>query len=225
MLTRVLPSQLIAVSVLTLASFLVTSALHYNRTPKPKTNAYINAFLSILWMLGFALLAWNLSGLLSHQCTIDNWTSDLGVMVCRIYKALMSFAVIGMITTLLALTLDILTHRQSAQLGAYNSMGGASARVSIIKTPLQAFSDLHSDPAMDSPYREPDLEIPEFSHDMKKPYKTQRPIEVAQFGYAAPSEQTSYGGAYSGFEHEKEDGDLGMGMAALGRGYSDREGV
>ena len=150
---------------------------------------------------------------------------ELGVKSRWSYKLNIANFPFTRITTLLALTLDILTHRQSAQLGAYNSMGGASARVSIIKTPLQAFSDLHSDPAMDSPYREPDLEIPEFSHDMKKPYKTQRPIEVAQFGYAAPSEQTSYGGAYSGFEHEKEDGDLGMGMAALGRGYSDREGV
>lgn len=32
------------------------------------------------------------------------------------------------------------------------------------------------------------------SYDSARPYKVQRPIEAQQFGYSAPSEQTSYGG-------------------------------
>lgn len=32
------------------------------------------------------------------------------------------------------------------------------------------------------------------SHDAARPYKVQKPIEAQQFGYSAPSEQTSYGG-------------------------------
>lgn len=32
------------------------------------------------------------------------------------------------------------------------------------------------------------------SHDAARPYKVQKPIEAQQFGYNAPSEQTSYGG-------------------------------
>jgi hypothetical protein len=57
---------------------------------------YINTFLTLLWMLGFALLCWNLWGTLTHQCSIENWEHDTGVMVCMIYKALTVFSATGM---------------------------------------------------------------------------------------------------------------------------------
>lgn len=42
-------------------------------------------------------------------------------------------------------------------------------------------------------FREPSLEFPEYSHEVKKPHKeTQRPIEVTSFEYQAPAEQTAY---------------------------------
>jgi hypothetical protein len=41
---------------------------------------------------------------------------------------------------------------------------------------------------------EPDLEYPEYSHEVKRPYKPQRQIEVSSFGYERPTEQTSYDG-------------------------------
>ena len=41
----------------------------------------------------------------------------------------------------------------------------------------------------------PLLEVPEFSYEVRKPYKVQQTIEVDHFGYSAPSEQTSYDGA------------------------------
>lgn len=189
-------------------------------------------------MLGFALLAWNLSGLLSHQCTIANWSSDLGVMVCRIYKALMSFTITGMyvvsslltdpfslpatifvtireilanlqphrLSTLLALTLDILMHRKTSHRGNYNPMQDTKT----ISNPI--FSD---NPASSrSAYREPSLEFPEYSHEVKKPYRVQKPIEVQHFGYAAPTEQTSYGGPAA------DQGDLGL-SKGLHDGYVD----
>jgi hypothetical protein len=43
--------------------------------------------------------------------------------------------------------------------------------------------------------REPSLEFPAYSHEVKQPYKAQKPIESHQFGYNAPAEQTSYDGA------------------------------
>ena len=50
-----------------------------------------------------------------------------------------------------------------------------------------------------SPYESEGIETAysygrEPSHDVARPYKVQKPIEVQQFGYSAPSEQTSYGG-------------------------------
>ncbi|MCJ1316288.1 hypothetical protein MMC15_001609 [Xylographa vitiligo] len=197
---------LLTVSVLTLASFIATSVFYHQRTLKPRTNAFVNGFLSVLWMLGFALLAWNLAGLLSHKCTIENWSSELGVMVCRIYKALMSFTVIGMLATLCALVLDVRTHRATSHLGAYGSMRDPHSDTKNLLHPAPNFSDNPNTPS----YREPDLEFPEFSHETKQPYRVQKPIEAGQFGYAAPTEQTSYAGA-------ADMGDLGL---MQGAGYA-----
>jgi len=90
------PQQLISVSAFTLASFIVTSFLHRQRTLKPIYNVYCNSFLSLLWCVGFSLLSWNLSITLRHRCSIENWSTEAGVMVCRIYKALEAFAASGM---------------------------------------------------------------------------------------------------------------------------------
>lgn len=79
-----------------MASFIVTSFLHYQRSLKPLYNIFLNSFLNLLWITGSGLLVWNLSGTLSHRCDIDNWGSEAGVMVCRIYKALTAFAIIGL---------------------------------------------------------------------------------------------------------------------------------
>jgi hypothetical protein len=44
-------------------------------------------------------------------------------------------------------------------------------------------------------HREPGIEFPEYSHEAKRPYKTQRAMEAEQFGYRVPEEQTAYEGA------------------------------
>ena len=61
---------------------------------------------------------------------------------------------------------------------------------------LEATYDQRRDP---SPYGSGGIEAAyshsrEPSHDAARPYKVQKPIEAQQFGYSAPSEQTSYGG-------------------------------
>lgn len=173
---------LISVSCFTIASFIVTSILHYQRSLKPLYNIFVNSFLNVLWMLGFGLLVWNLSGTLSNRCDIDNWDSEAGVMVCRIYKALTAFATVGMLATMFALVLDIRAHLQQNNRGTYDTMGNSK--------PIPGLHPgLHSEN-----YREPSLEFPEYSHEAKKPYKAQRPIEAQRFGYSAPSEQTAYDG-------------------------------
>ena len=47
-------------------------------------------------MVGFGLLTWNLSSLLSNRCDIEHWDHETGVMICRIYKSLETFSVTGM---------------------------------------------------------------------------------------------------------------------------------
>jgi hypothetical protein len=64
---------------------------------------------------------------------------------------------------------------------------------------------------MDIDTREQPLQSPEWAHEAKGTYKTQRPIEVNQFGYSAPSEQTAYDGA-------RVSADLGMQWGRNGDG-------
>lgn len=52
--------------------------------------------LSLLWALSWSLLTWNMSGTLTHTCNTENWNDTSGVMICRIYKALFTFALVGL---------------------------------------------------------------------------------------------------------------------------------
>ena len=139
-------------------------------------------------------------------------------MVCRLYKSLTAFTVTGLVSTLLALALDLHVQRSSTQLGSYNQMldikaptdlrssspfhGGAEGfepahgreRSPYHTGGLEASYDQRRDP---SPYEGADTAYShrrDPSHDLARPYKVQKPIEAQQFGYSTPSEQTSYGG-------------------------------
>ena len=89
-------NQLFTVSLLTIASYAATVFFYHRRSLKPTVSACIDGFLSVIWLLGFALLFWNLRGTLTHRCHILNWGTDAGVMVCRLYKTLAAFTTIGM---------------------------------------------------------------------------------------------------------------------------------
>ncbi|MCJ1229155.1 hypothetical protein MMC12_005820 [Toensbergia leucococca] len=176
---------LLFVSLLTKLTIVTTSIFYHFRTLPPKLNLFSNLGLLVLWMLGFALLAWNLSGTLSHRCTTANWSNEAGIMVCRLYKALTAFAITGLTTTLCAVLLDLRTYRLTTHRGKYNPMMDIKHPF-----PISSPSNPHD------PYQPP-RDIPEFSHEITKPYKVQQTIEVQQFGYSAPSEQTTYDGAGS----------------------------
>lgn len=89
-------SQLLSVSSFTTASIFGTAFFYYMRTLKPGLSSYINSFLSALWILGFTLLSWYLNGLLINRCDIENWDTTIGVMVCKMYKAVETFTIVGM---------------------------------------------------------------------------------------------------------------------------------
>lgn len=92
----VLVLQLLSVSSCTNISIIITTYFYHERDLKPRLSLYINSFLTFLWCLGFALLTWNISGLLNAQCSITQWEHETGVMICRLYKALESFTITGM---------------------------------------------------------------------------------------------------------------------------------
>jgi len=187
---------LLAVSSLTNVSVLFTAFFYHYRQLRPRLSSMINIFLTLLWMLGFALLTWNLSGTIKHKCNIDNWTHETGIMVCRIYKALEAFTITGLLATAGSLVLDFYTIRKSAARGIYNTMGDAKqpGHTRGIDSTDDFSTAIHAGETSAN-YREPSLEFPEYSHEASKPYKAQRTMESQNFGYNQPSEQTSYGGA------------------------------
>ncbi|KAH8722924.1 hypothetical protein GQ44DRAFT_621446 [Phaeosphaeriaceae sp. PMI808] len=114
---------LMAVSLLTLLALTTTIALHCFYGLNPVLNTVLNSSLALLWAVSFSLLSWWSSGTLTHVCNRENWDDELGISVCRLYKALFSFSLLGLITTLLALALDIHVQRQATARGHFQAIG------------------------------------------------------------------------------------------------------
>ena len=88
--------QLTAASLASVAALTVTIFLHCLTGLNPKLNLLVNSFLAILWSLSWALLTWYMSGTLANKCDVGHWNEDVGIMVCRIYKALFTFTLVGL---------------------------------------------------------------------------------------------------------------------------------
>ena len=84
-------ASLASVAVLTFTIF-----LHCFSGLNPRLNIALNSFLSVLWAVGWSLLTWYMSGTLTNMCDIEHWNEDIGIMVCRIYKALFAFTLTGL---------------------------------------------------------------------------------------------------------------------------------
>jgi len=116
-------TQLLSVSLLTLLSLTTTIVLHCFYGLNPVLNTLLNSLLALLWAVSFSLLSWWSSGTLSHVCSRDNWDSEVGISVCRLYKALFSFSLLGLVATLVALILDVHVQRQATARGRFQQIG------------------------------------------------------------------------------------------------------
>lgn len=85
----------------------------------PLLNVVLNSVLLVLWSLAFALLSGWSSGTLAHVCNRANWTDATGVAICRTYKALFSFSLFGVVSTLVALILDVHVQRGATKRGKF----------------------------------------------------------------------------------------------------------
>ena len=111
-----------SVSLFTLAALTCTIFLHIRHGLSASLNLTLNAVLALLWAVSFALLAWWCSGTLAHVCDAQNWESEAGISVCRMYKALFSFALLGFVATALALGLDIRVMRSARKRGVFQQL-------------------------------------------------------------------------------------------------------
>lgn len=89
-------AQLTVVSILTVFFLTVTIILHCCFGLNPAFNLGLNTCLFVLWGMGFGMLAWWMWGTLTHYCDVLNWNDSTGIMVCRIYKALFTFSLLGL---------------------------------------------------------------------------------------------------------------------------------
>ncbi|KAF2870262.1 hypothetical protein BDV95DRAFT_463261, partial [Massariosphaeria phaeospora] len=113
---------LLAVSLLTILSLTTTIVLHCFHGLNVSVNLLINSIIVILWSVSLILLSWWSSGTLSHVCNRDSWEDETGVAVCRAYKALFSFTLVGVASTLAALVLDIHTQRTVRRRGRFTQL-------------------------------------------------------------------------------------------------------
>ncbi|PQE30922.1 marvel domain-containing 2 protein [Rutstroemia sp. NJR-2017a WRK4] len=110
---------LLSISLATVAALTLTIILYNFTYLSPKFNSILNTFIAIFWMLGFGLLSWSLSRTLHRQCNYANWGSSVAINVCRQYKSVWAFTLIGTLSTLAALALDISTHIKATKKGVY----------------------------------------------------------------------------------------------------------
>ncbi|KAF7873986.1 hypothetical protein EAF04_002658 [Stromatinia cepivora] len=110
---------LLSISLATVAALTLTIILYNFTYLSPKFNCLFNGTASIFWMLGFGLLSWSLSNTLERSCDVQTWRSSTAVGVCREYKSLWTFTLIGTLSTLAALGLDIWTHMKTIERGMY----------------------------------------------------------------------------------------------------------
>lgn len=59
---------------------------------------------------------------MGHVCNAANWDSSTGVSICREYKALFSFALLGFLATLLAFLLDVHVQRKATSRGKFTAL-------------------------------------------------------------------------------------------------------
>lgn len=114
--------QLFAISLSTMLVLIVTIVLHCVYSLNPILNTTLNSALALVWAVSFSLLSWWSSGTLTHVCNIDNWDDDVGISVCRLYKALFSFALLGLVSTLAALLLDVRVQRSATKRGRFQQL-------------------------------------------------------------------------------------------------------
>jgi hypothetical protein len=115
--------QLLIAAALSLLNILLTTLIHCSCGLSPKLSITANAILLILWAISLGLICWSLSGTITTSCTTTYWGNSTGVSVCRSYKALFTFTIIGLVAHIAALWLDIIVRRRQNRFGTYGAMG------------------------------------------------------------------------------------------------------
>ncbi|KAJ5595101.1 uncharacterized protein N7459_001309 [Penicillium hispanicum] len=118
---------LLITAVLSLVNVIFTSLINCSRGLSPKFSIFLNILLLILWAVSLGLLAYSMSGTILTSCGTKYWANSTGISICRSYKALFTFTVLGCAAHIAALALDVIVRRRQTRLGAYGPMESTAA--------------------------------------------------------------------------------------------------
>lgn len=68
-----------------------------------------------------------MSSTILTSCGTQYWGNSTGISVCRSYKALFAFTVLGLALAIAALVLDVVVRRRQTRLGVYGPMDSTAA--------------------------------------------------------------------------------------------------
>jgi len=89
-----------------------------------RVNLYCHLLVSCLWLAAFILLSYRLRNVvLSHGCIVSVWQTEMGVMVCQMYKAMYSFSGVSLVVSVGFAALDYSVLRKDKTAGVYRSLG------------------------------------------------------------------------------------------------------
>ena len=134
---------------------------------------------------------------------MENWGSSVGVMVCRLYKALFSFTVTGWVSAVASVILDLRTRRKQVSRGEYQEMGVGTSDIKLggLGVLVNVGPQKQATPAVSvEPYRS---DVNEPTTDRYRPYHhdERNNVRADLFGYNAPAEQTRYDAGSYGDRH------------------------
>ncbi|OKO98287.1 hypothetical protein PENSUB_9385 [Penicillium subrubescens] len=68
-----------------------------------------------------------MSGTILTKCTTQYWATTTALTVCRTYKALFAFTILGVVSYIAAIWLDVVVRKRQTRLGEYNPMASSAA--------------------------------------------------------------------------------------------------
>ncbi|KAK5451634.1 hypothetical protein LTS15_007894 [Exophiala xenobiotica] len=129
------PTELVFVLVVACISLLDQIAAIFRHKVflvSARFNLFVHLVVLSLWCAAFGVLSWRLGGMvLSHSCTLKIWQTSMGVMVCRLYKAMYSFSAISLALAAGSAVLDYVVLQEDAGAGTYHPLEGKVKAVKI----------------------------------------------------------------------------------------------
>ncbi|CEL05266.1 hypothetical protein ASPCAL06384 [Aspergillus calidoustus] len=113
---------LIIAAFLSLLNLTLTTILHCCYGLSPRLSLITNTIVFIIWAIALVLLSWSLSHTILTTCNSTYWGTSTGITVCRIFKALFTFTIIGTALLIASIGLDIFAYRRTTRLGEYDPM-------------------------------------------------------------------------------------------------------